>query len=199
MRISAIHTVDCFGLTVAQGFIWIKTPNAIEQPLPAQNFVNPGDATRKTICGIEKCGVRVRDFDIAAQKGRRNFLFARGTPAFIEQTNGLVSPNGPMAQQSANNAALGRFSNRFKTERRDQIDHDVVIVAGVKRDVVAPAFNRGANHVNRLIPIEWRDFDRDDVFDLRKSPPKGIAQETATGGRLQIKTDDRKYLRDAAR
>ena len=56
--------------------------------------------------------------------------------------------------------------SRIDGERRDQVEHDVVVVAGVERDAVLGAgVDDAAHHVERAVAIERRDLDRDDVVD----------------------------------
>ena len=61
-----------------------------------------------------------------------------------------------------------------------------------------PAFGDGANHVDRLIAIERRHLDRDDVLDLGKSPPERIRQHASADGGLKIEADDGDDARDGA-
>ena len=42
-----------------------------------------------------------------------------------------------MAEQSANDPAFDRFAADAKRKRREQIRHDVVVIAGVERNVIA--------------------------------------------------------------
>ena len=72
MRIGAIDAVDLFRLARAERFVGIEAPDAFEESLAAENFVEAGDAARKMIGGVEKGGVGVGDFDALAEKGRRN-------------------------------------------------------------------------------------------------------------------------------
>ena len=82
-------------------------------------------------------------------------------------------------------------------ERRHQIEHDVVVVAGVERDAIGGAcLDDPANHIERAIAVERRDLDRHDVLDRREAPPERHRQhETADRG-LQIEADQRDFARD---
>ena len=91
---------------------------------------------------------------------------------FLEEFDRFPGPDGPMPKQTAHDAASDRLSLLSERVRREQIQDDVVIVAGVKGDVVALGLDHGADHVQRLIAIERRDFDGDDIFDLGKAPPE---------------------------
>ena len=76
------------------------------------------------------------------------------------------------------------------SEGRDEIQHDVVVVAGVERHLTARVRDR-ADHVERLVPVERRDLDRDDMLELRKPPPECVREHPAAHGRLEIETHDR--------
>src|SRR5438034_3780069 len=101
---------------------------------------------------------------------------------FVEQLDRLFSPDGPMSEQPADDAPV--FAGKMM--RGEQIHHDVVVVAGVEGDVVAPGVGNGANHVDRLVAIERRHLDRDDVLDLGESTPEGIWQDAPADGGLEI-------------
>ncbi len=71
-----------------------------------------------------------------------------------------------------------------------EIQHDVVVVAGVERNPAARVSDR-ADHVERLVPVERRDLDRDDILQLGKPPPECVREDPAAHGRLEIETHDR--------
>src|SRR4051812_4906369 len=98
-----------------------------------------------------------------------------------------------MSEQSADDAPV--FAGEMM--RREEIKDDVVVIAGVKRDVVAPGVGDGADHVDRLVAVERRHLDGDDVFDLGESTPEGVRQDTTTNGALEIKTDDGDHVGDS--
>lgn len=55
-----------------------------------------------------------------------------------------------------------------RSERRDKIVHNVIVVTGVERDAIFRAgFDDPANHIERAIAIERRDLDRD-VLAVRR-------------------------------
>src|SRR5262245_47858278 len=86
------------------------------------------------------------------------------------------------------------MSGGMETEWREEISNDGVIVAGVECNVVAPGFSNGADHINRLIAVERRNLDGDDIFDRRQPLPEGMREQTASRCRLQIESEQRQCL-----
>ena len=55
----------------------------------------------------------------------------------------------------------------------DQVEHDVVVVAGVERDALRGAgFGDTVDDVERRIAVERRDLDADDVVDFGEPSPE---------------------------
>ena len=65
MRIGGMDAVDLCALAGAEGFVFVEAPEAFEQALAVQDFVQSGDAAGETIRGIKEGGVAVGDFDRA--------------------------------------------------------------------------------------------------------------------------------------
>lgn len=63
LGIIAVNTIDLFLLTSAETFRWIQTPNAFEQTLAMEDFVQAGDAAVEIICRVEEGGIAIRDCD----------------------------------------------------------------------------------------------------------------------------------------
>ena len=81
---------------------------------------------------------------------------------------------------------------RRTSERRHQVEHDVVVVSGVERDAVsAPAADHAADDVERAVAVERRDLDRHDLFDLGETAPEIRRQWNAADGGLQVEADER--------
>ena len=85
-----------------------------------------------------------------------------------------------------------------ESKRRQQIHHDVVVVAGVEREVVAACLSHGANDVESLVTVERGDFDGNRIVNLREASPERTGQQPAAGGGLKVETDQRDGLRDRA-
>ena len=92
----------------------------------------------------------------------------------------------------------GRFAGRFgHAEFRQQVGHDVVVVAGVERNLAAASrFRHAAHDVERLVAIERRDLDGDDVGNPGELCPEGARQHASAHGRLQIKAEEGNFARD---
>src|ERR1043165_8187478 len=61
MRICAIDPVDLFHLSRAERFVFVQAPKSLEQALPAQHFVQAGDAAAEAVGGVEERGVAIGD------------------------------------------------------------------------------------------------------------------------------------------
>jgi hypothetical protein len=59
--ITPVYSIDGLILAGRQIFVWIKAPASYEQALPAQNFVNSGNAAAKLMLGIEDGGIHICD------------------------------------------------------------------------------------------------------------------------------------------
>ena len=116
---------------------------------------------------------------------------------FFEQFSCAASPDGPMAEKAADDAALDLFAVDGKNVRSEQVHYDVVVVAGVERNVAA-GFADGADDVKSLVATEGSDFDGGDIFDFGEFAPEVIRENTAADGGLEIEADDGKNLGDGA-
>src|SRR5690606_10682321 len=74
-----------------------------------------------------------------------------------EKLDGTLRPDGPLAQQPADDARGGRTEE----EGSEEIVDDVVVVAGVEGEVPASAVGDGADHVEGGVAVEGRDLDGD--------------------------------------
>ncbi len=72
----------------------------------------------------------------------------------------------------------------------------MVVVAGVEGNVLSAGLGDGANDVDRLVAIEWRDLYGHDPLDFEKLPPEAIRQRAAADRRLEIETDKGKHVGD---
>src|SRR5262245_36158329 len=102
---------------------------------------------------------------------------------FLEKLHRFASPDGPVAEETADDAALYGFAVGVKGKRSEQIQNNVVVVAGVEGDV-ATGFGDGADDVEGLIAIEGSNFYGDDVFDLCELAPEFVGENAATDGGL---------------
>ena len=139
----------------------------------------------KGVRGVEEGGVAVGDFIRESEHFRRNRLGL----ALGEQFDGFLCPNGPVAEQTAHDA------NRI---RRNEIDHDVVIIARVERDVSPAAVFDRVDDIECLVAVERRDLDGDDVVNFGEFLPKRAWEHFSAHGGLEVKSDDGDDLRDFA-
>jgi hypothetical protein len=80
-----------------------------------------------------------------------------------------------MAQQSPDNACAPAAEIEFS----QQITENIVIIAGVKSDIVTPStLDYGANHIESLIAVKRRDFDGDNISNFGELSPELIRQYT---------------------
>ena len=152
--------------------------------------MDTGNAAAERVGNVEDAAIGIGE--------RRGF----GEPRFVErcpaarrldareQLDGRASPTRPLAEESAIDPAHGTFTADGDAERREQIDNDVVVVAGIERDIVAPLVGHGTNDVDRLIAIEGRDLDGPDIRQLGEPPPERIAQHPSANCGLQIEAED---------
>ena len=77
-------------------------------------------------------------------------------------------------------------------EGRQQVEHDVVVVAGVQRDALFGAGrDHAAHHVERAVAVEGRHLDGDDVVDGGEAAPELRRQRDAADRGLQVEADQR--------
>ena len=102
MRVGAIDAVNLRELAGAERFVFIEAPEAFQQALTAQHFMQTGDAAAEAVRGIEERGVAIGDLDAEAQQLRRGI----GIAAALKQLDRALRPHRPMTEQAADDAAL---------------------------------------------------------------------------------------------
>ncbi len=101
-------------------------------------------------------------------------------------------PDAPVAEQTAADAHRDFGVAGLDDKRRQQIEHDVVVVAGVQRHPVLRAgSDDAANHIERAVAVERRHLDRDHVVDCREAAPELGRQRDAAHRRLQVEAHQR--------
>src|SRR5205814_2425761 len=80
----------------------------------------------------------------------------------------------------------------------EEVQHNVVIVARVERDVAPARLSHSPYHVDGLVTIERGYFNRDHIFNLCKTAPERKRQWPASDRRLKIKADERNDLSHSA-
>ena len=142
-RIRRADAVNLRHLAGAERFLLVETPDALQQALAAEDFVEAGDAAGETVRGVEEGGVAVGDFIRELEHFRRN----RHAVAIREEFDGFLCPHGPVAEQSSDD------THRI---RRKEIENDVVVVAGGERDVSSEAFIERAVDICRRDDVDTR-------------------------------------------
>ena len=127
---------------------------------------------------------------------RDAFGLSRGVVAGVEKLDRPASPDGPMAQQPSDDPSLDLPAADREPVRSEQVEHDVVVVAGVEGDVVAPGFGDGPDDVEGPVAVERSDLDGDDRLDFGEPPPEAIRQVRAADGLLKVEADERDHLGD---
>src|SRR5262245_52831245 len=53
VRVGTVDAVDLLRLAGAEPLVGVQAPGALQQPLPAQDLVDPGDAAGEAVRGVE--------------------------------------------------------------------------------------------------------------------------------------------------
>ena len=126
---------------------------------------------------VKYSSIGVGDFRRPAQQLQRHGAAPGRHPlAILEQLHCFPRPHRPLPQQTADDAAFDQAPGDFETKRRQQIQHNVVIIARVEGDVLTPCVSHGSDNLQRVVAIEGGDLDRHDIFDFREPRPKRVGQ-----------------------
>ncbi len=100
--------------------------------------MHAGDYALEVVGHVEHRGVHVGDFDVSAEQfGGHAVCICRGM-TFCEHLHRTARPHRPMPEQAAHDAPLHFLALNLKAVRRDQVRDNVVIIARVQRDILAP-------------------------------------------------------------
>src|SRR5450432_1318857 len=162
-----------------------------------ENLVQPSDTSGEGVLHIEERAVRIGERRRSREPaGIDGGCIARHAH-LLQHLHGAVRPHCPLAQQPAGNARRARTVTEWR-KGGEQIEHDLIIVSGVERDVGAPGVRHRSHDLERLVAIERRDLDRDHLRNLREVAPEFVAKHAAADGGLQIETKQWKQLADGA-
>ena len=168
----------------------IKAAEAGQQSLTVQHVMNPRDATRKSVRGIEQRGVRFGNLRRLQEERRGNISTGSGTLTFFQQFHRLLRPTGPMSEQATGKVQLHQSACGGELKLREQIEHDVVVVARVERDVArATGLGDRAHHVEGLIAVERGDLDAGNIRHLGKPSPEVGRKQAPARRRLEIESE----------
>ncbi len=88
----------------------------------------------------------------------------------------------------------------LKSEPRQKINQNIVVVTCVKSDSAGPArLSHRFQDVQRLVAVERGDFDCADIRDFHEPGPEFLGQDHAADRTLQIETHDRDNFGDLFR
>src|SRR5467141_1415927 len=191
MGIRGVNAIDLLLLSGAEGFVGIQAPDTFQEALPPQDFMEARDAAGEIVRHVEKGGVGICYFGAPLEQIFRNASCSgHNGVALLQEVDGAASPYRPVAQKAAYNAVFPRASVDLENIGREKVDGDIVIIAGVERDV-SPGFGDGAGDIQGLVTVEWRNLDGDDIFNLGEFAPEFVGEYAAAHGRLQVKTNQR--------
>src|ERR1700719_3687515 len=95
-----------------------------------------GDAACKMMRCIKESRVAIGNLRALADETVRNAVsLASRLVTLLQQLRRTSRPDSPMTQEAAHDAVLFGSPGNSQNVRRDQIHHDVVIVAGIQSDV----------------------------------------------------------------
>jgi hypothetical protein len=143
---------------------------------------------------VEERGVAVGDARIQRQQcGLGDAGIDRAVDT-LEQLDGAARPHAPVPEQAAADAHRDALAAARHHEGLQQVEHDVVVVAGVERDALLGAGGDDTtHHVERAVAVEGRHLHRHHVVDGREALPEGHRQRDAAHRRLQVEADQRHH------
>ena len=150
------------------------------------------DTSGKVVCRIKKCRIAVGDFNGTGEKFLRDIPSpVNHTVQFIQKFHGFFRPAGPVSQKSA-------FDPQFFVSElifRNQVNKKIIVIAGIKNDIIPSGLSRRAHDIQRAIAVERSHFNRKKIVDCKKFAPEFIGQTSAADTRLKIKADQRHDFR----
>src|SRR6476659_8162094 len=94
--VSCGDSVDLIELALAERLVLVEAPDAFQQSLASQHFMQPGDAAGKPVRGVEEGSIRVGHRDRAAEHVGLQLVKLRGGLAVAQQFHRPLRPNRPM-------------------------------------------------------------------------------------------------------
>src|SRR6267378_2053657 len=191
MGIGSVDAIDLFSLSGAEGFVGIQAPDTFQEALPPQDLMQSRDAAGEIVRHVEKGRVGIGNFGAPLQQIFRSASSSgHNGVALLQEIDGAAGPYRPVAQKAAHNAVFPRASVDLENIGSEKVHGDIVIIAGVERDV-SLRFSDGADDIQGMVTVEGRNFDGDNIFNLGELAPEAIRKYAATHGRLQVKTNER--------
>src|SRR5438309_367003 len=106
MWIRCVNAVDFGELAFAERLCGIDAPDAFEQTLPPQDFVQAGDAAGEVVGSVEERCVRVRHFDVSPQHLRWDLIGCDELVTTFQKLNRALRPDRPMPQESSDDPPI---------------------------------------------------------------------------------------------
>ncbi len=130
----------------------------------------------KPLAASKKAALDLGDGAVERQQGGRHGLGVAHDLAALEQFDRLLRPYRPVAEQ-----ATGKTQRTGMGDKgQDQVEDDVVVIAGIERHPIGCARSGDAMHdVERRIAVERGDLDADHVVDLRETAPERFPERNA--------------------
>ena len=96
-----------------------------------------------------------------------------------------------MAEQPALDAHRNGLAVAHEAPGRDQVEQDVIVVAGVEGHALLGAgLDDAPHHVQRAVAAEGRDLDRHHVLQRGEAAPEGGSEHDTAHRRLQVEADE---------
>src|SRR5688572_8965211 len=135
----AENAVDLLHLPGAEPLGGIEAPEPLHQSLPPQDFMAAGDAAVKIVGDVEERAVAIGDAGVERQEIGRHAVLAARRLAHLELLDGARGPYRPVPEQAALEVGAGGGAVVAQVEREDEIEQDVIVIAGIERDAVERA------------------------------------------------------------
>src|SRR5947209_17823727 len=136
VRIGRADAIDLLLLSASQRLARVETPNALEQSLPPQDFVAAGDHAMEIVGRVEDRRVAVGHLSLERQEFSGYLVLGDRRVDALQQLDRPLDPHAPMAEQPALDAHGALAAIRYHGEGGDEVEDDVIVVAGVERDAV---------------------------------------------------------------
>src|SRR4051812_9317859 len=108
-----------------------------------------------------------------------------------------LNPYTPVAKKPTPDAHENALVAAGDDERSDEVEQDMIVVAGIEGDsVLRLSCDNAANDIQCPVAVERRDLYSDDIVDLGKTAPEGGRKNETPDRRLQIEPNKGNLLRN---
>src|SRR5262249_27204666 len=99
-------------------------------------------------------------------------------------------PHAPVPEQSPAKANDGFALAGANAQRRDEVGHDMIVIAGIERNaLLRPGRYHAEGNIERLVAIEGGDLDCNHVLYGGKARPEGPRKRDTANRGLQVEAD----------